>query len=112
MIDASSPTQGSSHALPPRSPAWLGRLFVFITAAGAVSAVGWAGWKWGLPDRSASNVLTAGVARGDLVITVTDRGELESAQAVQVVCELEGGGKIVSIVAEGTKVAKGDEVAR
>lgn len=115
MIDAPSPQQRTSPSLAPRSqvgPAWLGRLLVLVIAAGAISAVGWAGWNWGLPDRDASDVLTAPVARGDLVITVTDRGELESAQSVQVVCEVEGGGRLVTIVAEGTKVRKGDKVAR
>ena len=81
-------------------------------SVGAVSAVGWAGWSWRASGDSASDVLTAPVARGDLVITVTDRGELESAQSVQVVCELEGGGRLVTIIPEGTKVKKGDEVAR
>jgi HlyD family secretion protein len=57
-------------------------------------------------------VLTAPARRGDLVLTVVDRGELESAQSVQAVCEVEGGGKLVTIVAEGTRVKKGDEVAR
>lgn len=57
-------------------------------------------------------MLTAVATRGNLVLTVTDRGELESAQSVQVTCEVEGGGKLVSIVAEGTRVTKGAEVAR
>ncbi|OWK36048.1 hypothetical protein FRUB_08611 [Fimbriiglobus ruber] len=57
-------------------------------------------------------MLTATAARGELVITVTDRGELESSKAVEVLCEVEGGGKLATIVPEGTRVKKGDEVAR
>jgi len=56
--------------------------------------------------------LTAPAVRGDLTITVADRGELESIDAVTVACELEGGGKIMTIVPEGTRVAKGDEVCK
>lgn len=108
------PQRTTSHAAPrnPDGPSWLGRLLVLVIVTGAIAAVGWAGWKWGLPSHKESDVLTATVARGDLVITVTDRGELESAQSVQVMCELEGGGKLVTIVPEGVTVRKGDEVAR
>jgi HlyD family secretion protein len=56
--------------------------------------------------------MTAAASRGDLVITVSDRGELESAQSVQVLCDVEGGGRLVTITPEGAKVKKGDEVAR
>jgi RND family efflux transporter MFP subunit len=50
--------------------------------------------------------------RGDLPLVVTERGELESAQSVQVMCEVDGGGKLVTIVPEGTRVEKGQEVGR
>ncbi len=56
--------------------------------------------------------LTAQVQQGEMKVTVTDRGELESLNSLQVTCELEGGGKIVSILPEGTRVEKGDEVAK
>ena len=67
---------------------------------------------WGWPGQQGEQPLTAVATIGDLVITVSDRGELESSNAVQVVCDIEGGGKIVTIVAEGTPVKQGDEVAR
>jgi HlyD family secretion protein len=71
----------------------------------------WFGATWWLPGRKDAEVLTAVASRGDLVITVSDRGELESSQSVQMLCEVEGGGKLVTIVPEGTPVKKGDEVA-
>jgi RND family efflux transporter MFP subunit len=71
----------------------------------------WAAQRW-LPGAAEDDVLTAVATRGSLVLNVTDRGELESAQSVQVTCEVEGGGKLVSIVPEGTRVKKGEEVAR
>ena len=52
------------------------------------------------------------MARGELIITVTERGELESSQSLEVNCEIEGGGKLVTIAAEGTRVTKDQEVAR
>ena len=114
MNDDPSSSRATAHSspLPRKGSVWQGRLLVLVVAGGLIAAASWAGWNWGFSGRDAADVLTAQVARGDLVITVTDRGELESAQAVQVVCEVEGGGKIVSILAEGTKVKKGDEVVR
>lgn len=65
-----------------------------------------------LSASNADQVLTATVAQGALVINVTERGELESSQSLQAVCEIEGGGKLVTILPEGTRVTKGLEVAR
>ncbi len=79
--------------------------------AAAVGVV-WIGQRWIGGDPTGKNPLTATVVRGELKITVTDRGELESINPVQVNCELEGGGKLVTIVAEGTRVEKDSEVAK
>jgi RND family efflux transporter MFP subunit len=65
-----------------------------------------------MPRRHQADVVTAVAVRGDLVILVTDRGELESAKSESGICEVEGGGKLATIVAEGTRVKKGDVVAR
>ncbi|MCI0641754.1 MAG: efflux RND transporter periplasmic adaptor subunit [Gemmataceae bacterium] len=95
-----------------RSRPWMGRLVRLVLIGGAVVGLGWAGWSWAISERKAAEVLTATAAKGDLVITVVERGELESAKSTQVVCEVEGGGKLASIVAEGTRVKKDQEVLR
>src|SRR5439155_26182491 len=78
------------HRLEARRPRrWLGRLLWYVASAGTMAAILWAGAVWWLPARKAGDVLTAAVTRGELVITVTDRGELESSQSLQVVCEVE-----------------------
>lgn len=56
--------------------------------------------------------VTATAARGELVVTVTEKGELEAIDAVNVNNELEGVGKLVSIVPEGTLVKAGETVAQ
>lgn len=52
------------------------------------------------------------VERGTLSVEVTDRGNLESAQNIEHVCEVEGGTgggtTILWIIPEGTRVSKGD----
>lgn len=73
---------------------------------------GWYAREQGYFAPKSEPVLTAAVQRGDLVINVTERGELESSQSLRVNCEIEGGGKLVTILSEGTKVTKGQEVAR
>jgi len=82
----------------------------------SIAAIAIAGW-WFVPgwigaDTTGKMPLTANVQQGELKVTVTDRGELESMNSLQVTCELEGGGKIVSILPEGTRVNAGDEVAK
>lgn len=63
------------------------------------------------PGENGPDVLTATATRGDLVITVTDRGELESAKEIKILCEVEGGGKVATIVPEGTRVKATEQIA-
>jgi len=59
-------------------------------------------------------VLVTGTAtRGVLPITVTERGEIESSKSSDARCEVEGEQiKIVSILPEGTRVTKNQEVVK
>jgi RND family efflux transporter MFP subunit len=91
---------------------WLGRIVKFAVGAAAAGLTIWAAITWWLPTRQMADLITAVATRGDLVINVTERGELDSAKSIQVVCEIEGGGKIASIVPEGTRVKKDEEVVR
>lgn len=83
-------------------------------AIAVLVGLGYLVWAYLLP--MFSNVgpsqlpLTALVRSGELKITVSDRGNIESVDAVSVICENQGGGKIMTIVPEGTRVAKGDVV--
>src|SRR5947208_12837801 len=61
-----------------RRPA--GRVLRYLAAAGVVAGLGWAVVKWVLPARQAADVVTATATVGELVIVVSDKGELESAQ--------------------------------
>jgi HlyD family secretion protein len=92
-----------------RGLGWLWAV-LFLVAAGAAGYAGWRAWS---AARMPPSVLTAQAVRGDLPIVVTERGELESAKSVQVICEVEGEKiKLVSILPEGTQVSKGQEVAK
>lgn len=105
----SSPTHSPS---PSGKGGWLTKAGFALGLAAIVAGGGWYAKEKGYFAPKPEPVLTATATRGDLVITVTERGELESSQSLQVNCEIEGGGKLVTILPEGTKVTKGQEVAR
>ncbi len=70
-----------------------------------------------LPTASANNadigVLTAKVTRGPLRIEVTEKGNLESCQSVDGICELKGDqNKIIFLVPEGKQVKKNEVVCK
>lgn len=85
---------------------------MFALLVGAAAATTVTVWKWIGTGATSEDILTATATRGELLMTVSDDGELESVKSEQVSCEVEGGGKIVSIIAEGVKVKKGELVAQ
>ena len=97
---------------PGRKVAWVLGIVV-VGAVGATLAVTWG------RGRSSGGRLGGGgaelplhqVARAKLVVTVAERGELESARNLDVASEVEGQTVIISILPQGTKVRKGDLVA-
>jgi RND family efflux transporter MFP subunit len=90
------------------------RILKFMIALAVVGGGVWAASRWWPSSAGASTaVITAAVTRSSLPITVTERGELESAQTVDGRCEVEVQQiKIVSILPEGAKVTKGQEVVK
>jgi HlyD family secretion protein len=84
-----------------------------VTAMLAVGVIG--GWMW-WRGRSANveddTLVLHKVVRGDFALTVTERGEIESAGVTDVVSEVKSkntpGVSILRIVPEGTVVKKGD----
>jgi HlyD family secretion protein len=57
-------------------------------------------------------LLTHTVQPGDLRITVTESGSLESAENVDIKCEVAGGSKILWIVEDGKEVEKNAELVK
>ncbi len=78
-----------------------------------VVLAGWGIQRWLFPPIQGGGEITALVARIDLPIIVTERGQLESARTVKAKCEVEGeASKIAFLVPEGTRVKKGEVVVR
>jgi HlyD family secretion protein len=112
-LTAGLPALPTTPSRPPRRR--IVRKLLGLLVIGAVLAgTGWGVRVWWTSSSgSAGPVITAAVARAALPITVTERGELESSQTVDGRCEVEVQQiKIVSILPEGTKVTKGQEVVK
>ncbi len=86
---------------------WVKLLLSVAVLAGVGVGLRW----WLFPGGGPTEEITAAATRGTLAITVTERGELESSNNVEVRCEVEGSGnKIVWILPEGSRVKKGEKV--
>lgn len=87
-----------------RGVRWAGALVaVLIVAALVVRATVLA-----RPADPMAGIPTIAVARGPLLISVTESGTIRSRQQEVIKCEVEGGSTILFLIAEGTRVKQGD----
>lgn len=87
-------------------------LFVLILAGIAVGAYYLpSSGLMGAADET-TGALTYEVQREQLLVTVTDDGNVESASNIDVKCDVAGGGTILWIVEDGKRVTKGEEIIR
>ena len=56
--------------------------------------------------------LTHTIARGDLVVSVTEQGTLESSNNTEIKCKVRGWSLVTWVVEDGTEVKAGDELVR
>lgn len=108
-------SNGSGSLPPLGAPRRKGRGFFtkVVIALVVLGAVGGMVAHWFWPQGKLPVGITATATKGDLVIVVTERGELESSQSVDVRCDVEGRQhKIVDILPEGTRVKSGDVVVK
>jgi multidrug efflux pump subunit AcrA (membrane-fusion protein) len=58
------------------------------------------------------NMQTHAIKRGELLVTVTEQGTLESSNNTEVKCKVRGDNTIIWVVESGTEVEAGDELVR
>ncbi|MFV1964212.1 MAG: HlyD family efflux transporter periplasmic adaptor subunit [Pirellulaceae bacterium] len=63
-----------------------------------------------LGSEPASTALTHTVKRGELLVTVTEDGNVESASNLDIKCEVAGGSSILWIVEDGKRVEEGEKL--
>jgi len=104
-------SQARSH--PQKSPVarrWkLGLLVIGMVAvlASAVALIPGA-----MSPRESGPTLTHTIARGDLVVSVTEQGTLESSNNKEIKCKVRGWSTVIWVIEVGTEVKAGDELVR
>ena len=63
-------------------------------------------------SRSLGPVSTHVIARGELLVSVTEQGTLESSDNTEIKCKVRGDNVIISVIESGTVVEPGDELLR
>jgi multidrug efflux pump subunit AcrA (membrane-fusion protein) len=95
----------------PTSARWW---IVGLLAIGAVAVVASAAAL--IPDTSPSREIgplrTHTITRGDLTVSVTEQGTLESAENTEIKCQVRGYSTVIWVIEGGTEVEPGDELVR
>jgi HlyD family secretion protein len=93
-----------------------GRWLTYVLlCAGAIAVVAAAATRWmprSGPDQANGSVLTHTVSPGDLIVTVTEQGTLESAENTEIKCGVRGENVIIWVIKSGSLVKAGDELIR
>lgn len=92
-----------------------GRMFVFLLGLAVIALGGGSAYYKFFYLSSADDgrhLLTNPVNRGNLVITVTEDGNVESARNLELKCEVPGPITILDIIQDGTHVEKDDQLVR
>ena len=102
----------SARKSPPRQGSWVTRSMVGLVVVAILGGAAWGAVQLmaNRTDKKVSDVLTATVERGELVVTVTEDGSVESAVNIDIKCEVAGGTSILWIVEDGTEVKKGEKI--
>jgi HlyD family secretion protein len=90
----------------------LGKLLLFVVLIGLLSAAVWGSGQYfgSFSSTKTDSVLTHTVGRGELLVTVTEDGNLESASNLDIKCQVAGGSSILWIVPDGSEVKAGDKI--
>ena len=88
---------------------WRGLLAIgLLTVIGSAAAL----IPGALSSRETGPKLTHTITRGDLLVTVTEQGTLESSNNAEIKCKVRGFSTVTWVVPGGTVVAQGDELVR
>ncbi|MCR9292420.1 MAG: hypothetical protein NXI32_06860 [bacterium] len=84
--------------------------------AGMILAAAGIAWVSVVPGESSSSSLDSApthlISRGELILSVTEQGTLESANNTEVKCRVRGSNTITFVIDSGTEVTAGDELIR
>lgn len=105
---------GSHESTPPDAGGrrWLRPTIIVVGGIILLSGAGYAASRVfrSSDDRPRIGMLLHTVERGEMLVTVIEDGNVESAKNVEIKCQVAGGTSILSIVADGTEVKAGDKL--
>ncbi len=108
-IHADGNNRGSGNATP--GSRWVVRAAIAVVlvsvAAGAVVLV-----ERAFRSDETAAAMTHTIARGNLIVSVTERGTLESSNNTEIKCKVRGFSTVTWVVDSGSIVAPGDELVR
>ena len=95
----------------PRPRIWAVVFFLAVLSALVGGGYGYTqGYFTSVEEEPFVRALTHRIARGDMAITITELGSLESSDNTKIVCRVRGQNTITWVVESGTHVKKGDPV--
>ena len=112
--EAQKPTQNGPTANPAArasGPSWWKRGLLVIGGV-AVLALAVTLIPGAMSGRDADPALTHTITRGDLVVSVTEQGTLESSNNTEIKCRVRGWSLVTWVIEGGTVVQAGDELVR
>ncbi len=100
------------HPVVEKRPLWPRRLAITLALLAVLTAASWGAARYVNTHRPSAtrDMKTAAVLRGDLLVTMKEDGNLESAVNIDIKCEVAGGSAILWIVEDGQQVKKGEKL--
>lgn len=95
----------------PSTPPFGKRVAIVCLLVAVVTAVGAIAPRF-IPNAKAVKHLTHTVALGDLMVTVTENGAVESSNNKEIKCLVQGGSTVLWVIEAGTMVSPGEELIR
>lgn len=104
-----APSASASTATKPSGQSRQSGMLIWLVLLAVLAAiVGGIAFMPSLTTADAQRVLTHTAKRGDLVVSVTEQGKLESSSNVEIKCRVKGGSTVLSVIESGTEVQPGD----
>jgi len=107
-------SQRRSNPQVPRRGRWwrLGLFTIGVIVVLAVVAIAVTFIPGAVSPRESDSKLTHTITRGDLVVSVTEQGTLESSNNTEIKCKVRGHSTVIWVIEGGTEVEAGDELVR
>ncbi len=109
-LDAHRDSKRPLHQPAPRG-LWL-RSSLVVVGVVAIVAAGFALMVSSVASTNLVPKLTHTITRGDMIVTVTEQGTLESSNNQEVKCKVRGSSKVIWVIQGGSEVKPGDELVR